>query len=103
MTSSLRYDENDSFELGADDLTAYGEWRGCCPALSQIPGRERLDVGWRDGRNRVIIQAAPLRHCDLNLTGRVCDRMRNEDECLVWESRRDLNNKSGGLMIDQAR
>jgi len=61
MTSSLRYDENDSFELGADDLTAYGEWRGCCPALSQIPGRERLDVGWRDGRNRVRIQAATQR------------------------------------------
>jgi hypothetical protein len=24
---SLRYDENDSFEIRADDLTAYGEWR----------------------------------------------------------------------------
>jgi len=30
---SVRYDENDSFELRADDLTAYGEWRGCCPAF----------------------------------------------------------------------
>ena len=24
MINSVRYDENDSFELGADDLTAYG-------------------------------------------------------------------------------
>src|SRR5258708_3544275 len=39
---SVRYDENDSFELRADDLTAYGEWR-LLSWLSQIPGRERLD------------------------------------------------------------
>jgi hypothetical protein len=33
MIRSVRYDENDSFKLGADDLTAYGEWIGCCPAF----------------------------------------------------------------------
>jgi hypothetical protein len=27
MINSVRYDENDSFELGADDLTAYGASR----------------------------------------------------------------------------
>jgi hypothetical protein len=30
-------------EVGAEDLTAYGEWRGSCRALSQIPGSQRLD------------------------------------------------------------
>ena len=81
---------NDSFEKGADDLTAYGEeWRGCCSALSQKPGRERLDMGWRDGRNRVLcVKATPGLDwtgpnrtgswgCEIGpVIGGRCDRMR---------------------------
>ena len=40
---SVRYDENDSFELRADDLTAYGGGEAVVLLLSQIPGREQLD------------------------------------------------------------
>ena len=72
---SSRYDENDSFEIRADDLKLLmGVERQFVQFLSQIPGRERLDTGWRAGRNRVS-SACNGRE---NLTGGVSDRIRSQ-------------------------
>lgn len=48
VRAGVRYDENDSFEKRADDLTAYGGGEAVVLLLSQIPSREVLDRGWRE-------------------------------------------------------
>jgi hypothetical protein len=47
---SVRYDENDSFELRADDLTAYGAWRDCRPAFvaDTWSPKDWIEVGVRE-------------------------------------------------------
>lgn len=44
------------FEMGADGLTVCGRG-GCCPGLSQIPGRKALNRGWRGGSSGTVTPA----------------------------------------------
>ena len=52
MIKSVRYDESDSFELRADDLTVYGRGEAVV-LLRRRTWSQSLDGVWRGGRNRV--------------------------------------------------